>query len=379
MLSPRTSCSTISADPVPSPPASSSPAQGPSLFRRFILPGLFVAALFVALYMRRADPDLAPQTIVISGQTMGTTYAIKIVIEGPTDTIKPKLEAAITTTLEQVNDEMSTYRPRSALSTFNDHQSTEPMVVPTSLSDIVQLAQRIHRQSHGAFDITVGPLVDAWGFGPDGKSTPPDAAQLAELRRFVGSDKISVKAGALTKRDPRARVDLSAIAKGHGVDRVAQAIDAVGPTRYLVEIGGEVRVKGTNEAGVPGRIGIEPPTAGVRSVRDVVQLQNQSMATSGDYRNYYEKNGQRISHTIDPRTGHPITHRLASVSVIDDDCAKADGWATALNVLGPQEGPKVARAESIDALFIIREPDGRFTEILVGDFAQARLGTRGSR
>lgn len=353
-------------------------AGAPGVFRRFVLPGLFVAALFVALFLRRPDPqeETAPVQ-VIHGMTMGTTYSVKLV-GGAGASTEAEVEAAVSAELEAVNAEMSTYRPESALSKFNAHVATTPYLVPIALGEVVEVARQISEQSGGAFDVTVGPLVDAWGFGPSGVGEPPSDATLEALAAHVGYEKLAVGKSALTKADPALRVDLSAIAKGHGVDRVADRLDALGATRYMVEIGGEIRVLGQSPANRPWRVGIEVPQVDSRRVGDVLEVSSGAVATSGDYRNYREVEGKRISHTIDPRTRRPIDHTLASVTVVHATCAWADGWATALNVLGPVEGPALAKKAGLDVLFIVRAADGSFSELETGEFAKHRVKQPGS-
>ena len=336
--------------------------EGPSPIRRFVLPALFVIALFVALFMRRPGPVEAHK---LSGPTMGTTWNVTVV--APLDAEeRAELQQIIAGALEAVNASMSTYKADSALSTFNRHQGTGPVDIPPDLLTVVSEAQRISEWSGGAFDATVGPLVRAWGFGPDTPGEPPDEATLGELRERVGYAKLTIDPArsTLAKRQPDVDVDLSAIAKGFGTDQVARALEAAGHDRYMVEVGGEVRARGTNIEGTPWRIGVEKPSSDLgRAVYEVVPLQDLAMATSGDYRNYRETaDGKRFSHTIDPRTGRPIEHRLASVTVLHPSCMTADAMATALNVLGPEAGYALAEREKVAAFFLVRKADGTFEE-----------------
>jgi len=205
--------------------------------------------------------------------------------------------------------------------------------------------------------------VDAWGFGPEPAAAPPDEATIERLLEDHGYTHLELDAGDLTVRkdNPRLRCDLSAIAKGYAVDRVALRVEKLGLRDFMVEIGGEVRVAGRNAEGQAWRIGVERPDGGGRPWA-AVALTDGAMATSGDYRNYYERDGVRISHTIDPRTGRPITHALASVSVIHPSCMTADALATALNVLGPGEGRELVEREGLAALFLVRTDDGGLDE-----------------
>ncbi|MCA9538217.1 MAG: FAD:protein FMN transferase [Myxococcales bacterium] len=355
------------------PPAA---GEGPGAFRRFVLPALFVVGLFFALYLRRPDnePPAARTVTAFRGATMGTTYTVKIAGPALSPADENALGAAIDAELEAVNDQMSTWRKTSELSRLNQSESTDPQPASEALRLVIAEALRINKLSGGAFDITVGPLVNAWGFGPGGEHTPPDEATLSGLRARVGPDKLSFDDATGTVRKARADVyvDLSAIAKGHGVDRVAAVLEHRGHGDFLVEIGGEVRVAGKNGDGQTWRVGIEKPDENARDIQEIIALDGGALATSGDYRNFYEKDGVRLSHTIDPRTGRPIAHRLASVSVIAPTCMTADGLATALNVLGPDEGLALAEQQGLAALFIVRETDGRFTERATAPFAALR-------
>ncbi|MCB9522792.1 MAG: FAD:protein FMN transferase [Myxococcales bacterium] len=349
----------------PPPPDGTSPL-GPltvkHLSRRFLPPLLFVGALFAFQYHRGQQIEAAGGgrgELALQGETMGTTWSVKVVGEGLDEA---GLRATIQGELDAVVAAMSTYEPTSELSKLNARAETTPTTISPALRTVLALALQISAASDGAFDVTVGPLVNAWGFGPQKRGTPPDAATHASLRERVGWQKLALDAaaGTLAKAHPQTYVDLSAIAKGYGVDRVALALEAKGHDRYLVEVGGELRVRGHNAHGAPWRLGVEAPLEDRRAVQAVVPLTAGAMATSGDYRNFYEQDGQRISHTIDPRKGAPITHRLASVSVVAADCATADGWATALNVLGPDEGFAKAQALGLAAYFLVRRPDGDF-------------------
>lgn len=305
--------------------------------------------------------DLVGTTL--AGETMGTTYIIRLVEipEGETGT---KLKRAVDDALEGVNDQMSTYRPDSELSRFNASDSTDWFPVSTETATVVAEAQRVSHESNGAFDATVMPLVNLWSFGPEGRSNAvPSDEELAERRSHVGYEKLEVRLDppALRKTDPRMSVDLSAIAKGYGVDVVAELLDKRGVSAYMVEIGGEVRTKGPKPDGDLWHIGIERPVANQRSVETIVDLEDDAMATSGDYRNYFEAGGKRYSHTIDPRTGRPIEHTLVSASVFAPTCMTADAYATTVMVLGPGEGYDWLVEREVPALLIVKVGD-RFVE-----------------
>ncbi len=291
---------------------------------------------------------------------MGTTYTIKVVTKGPQAESSLKQEDVrrlIEERLTEVNDKMSTYLPSSELSRFNSSRSTEPFPVSAETLQVFEEAQRISAATGGAFDVTVGSLVNLWGFGPKAKPAAiPSSSEIEGLRAKIGWGKIEVDAVRSTIRKSESEIycDLSAIAKGYAVDRVAESLTALGVGDYMVEVGGEVRTRGRNAEGEPWRIAIERPDMTQRAFQEVVPLSGMAMATSGDYRNFYERDGVRFSHTIDPRTGRPIQHRLASVSVIDPACIRADGYATALMVLGEDEGFELAKEQGLAALFLVR-------------------------
>lgn len=303
---------------------------------------------------------------VLRGPTMGTTYSVVLAGEGLDPSVLVRLQEAIDAELAAVNAEMSTYLEDSELSRFNRSPANQGFSASPHLLEIVAQAKQVSEQSGGAFDVTVGPLVDAWGFGPGDPSERHELteAELAGLRAVVGDDKLEVDraGGQLRKTAGGLRVDLSAIAKGHGCDRVAAVIEAAGFTRYMVEIGGEVWARGDGPSGSGWKVGIERPTgdaAGSRVVQSIIRVRDVGLATSGDYRNYWERDGVRYSHTIDPRTGRPITHTLASVTVIHpESAALADAWATALNVLGPDEAPALAERLGLAAYFMVRTEGG---------------------
>ncbi len=311
----------------------------------------------------RVDPG--PKEYLLSGPTMGTTYNIKVV-GAPPDGTHEAIEAA----LEAVNRAMSTYREDSELSRFNRHNTPEPFPLSEDTAAVFRIALQVSEKTGGAFDVTVGPLVNAWGFGPDEEREPPTEAELQALKERVGYRHLTLEDGpALSKARTDLYCDLSAVAKGYGADKVAEVLDAQGIQHYMAEVGGEVRAKGLNLGGQPWRIGIEKPVPDERAVQHVVPLQNMAMATSGDYRNFRVQDGQRLSHTIDPRTGRPIKHGLASVTVLHEQCVWADAYATALMVLGPEEGHRFAENQGIAAYFLIHAPEG-FTEKTTAAFVQ---------
>jgi thiamine biosynthesis lipoprotein len=292
---------------------------------------------------------------------MGTTFTVKVAGAALLQPERARIQDAIEGQLALVNELMSTYLPSSELSRFNQWRSSEPFHLSAETLEVFEVARRVGSLSGGAFDVTVGPLVNAWGFGPPGKPAhPPSSRELDELKARVGWDKIVLEEArsAIRKTRPDVYCDLSAVAKGYGVDRVSEALSGLGYVEHMVEVGGEVRARGHNAEGQPWRIGVEKPLEGGRAVQRTLPLENLAMATSGDYRNYYEEGGQRISHEIDPRTGRPIGNRLASVTVITERCVEADAFATALIVLGEDEGYRLAIEQNLATLFLVREADG---------------------
>lgn len=297
--------------------------------------------------------DHAPEIIKISGSKMGTTYHVTIVADQPAPA---DLAEQIDQVLSAVDQSMSTYKSQSELSQFNRLPVGEQVKASDQLWAVLQTSEKVWEQSSGAFDPTIGPVVDLWGFGPVATqdSIPADqdiAAALAD----AGYQHLQLdsSAQAISKQKAIA-LDLSAVAKGYAVDQVAELLEMLALPDYLIEVGGEMRLSGSNPEGNPWRVAIELPSL-MPQVQEVVELNNGAVATSGDYRNYFEKEGVRYSHTIDPRNGKPIIHSLASVTVIADRCADADAWATALMVLGEEEGMAIANQFSIPAYMLIRE------------------------
>lgn len=345
------------------------PVRPPNRVR--LAAALVVAIACVVLLMKMRSGNTpangSDNVYLLAGETMGTTYNVKVVLPpGSKSDAVDKAKTAVDAALEKVNALMSTWRPDSELSRFNQFSETTPFKVSPETIEVFELSQAVSEASSGTFDITVGPLVNAWGFGPDDRTlTGPSEAELAALRERVGYRNLTIDPAALTLRKARPDIycDLSAVAKGYGVDCVAKTLEGLGLHDYMVEVGGEVRTRGTKN-GASWRIAIERPLIGGRDIERVVAMPvaGLSMATSGDYRNYYEVDGVRLSHTIDPRTGRPITHNLASASVLCATCAEADAYATALMVLGPDEGFALACKLDLAALLIIREAPDQFVE-----------------
>jgi len=333
-------------------------------------PAALLLAAFFIVGCQKAPKD---QVEAYNGLTMGTTFSVKWVTErsGTKADVGPR----ITRLLAEINASMSTYIPDSELSLFNKSASTEFQTVSASLASVLQLSRTVSERSQGAFDVTVGPLVNLWGFGPDGRIVKaPTAEEIEAQRQKVGFSKLELNSEGLLlrKSHPELYVDLSAIAKGYAVDRVAQLLEQNGFTAYLVEIGGELRARGLKPDGSSWKVAIESPVDGQRSIQRIIEVDGVGIATSGDYRNYFEENGIRFSHTIDPQTGAPVTHRLASVTVLASSCAEADATATAISVLGPEKGYQYAVDHGVEALFITKS-DAGFEESMTPGFEKYLL------
>jgi thiamine biosynthesis lipoprotein len=297
------------------------------------------------------------ETIYLSGQTMGTTWSVAMLPNlGGTDTAA--LERLLQERLDQINRLMSTYDPQSELSRFSDQASTDWFGISEETAQVIELSLDISRLSGGAFDISVGPLVELWGFGAKVRGNKiPSEAQVSESLAQVGYEKIRLRRhpAAISKQIPGLRIDLSAVAKGYAVDALAEILGQQGISNYLVEIGGELRISGHRGDGAPWRIAIEKPLDGVREVATIFPLTDTALATSGNYRNFYLEDGQRYSHTIDPVSGKPARHKLASVTVLAQNCARADALATALMVLGEEKARQLCEENQIAAYFLIHE------------------------
>lgn len=305
-----------------------------------------------------AGCEKSVEQVHLSGPTMGTTYNIKYIEQEGLATADV-LQAEIDRLLEEVNDQMSTYRKDSELSRFNQHQTSEPFTVSPQTATVVKEAMRLNGLTLGALDVTVGPLVNLWGFGPEARpDIVPTEEELAARKAYTGIQHLSLEGNALSKDIPNLYVDLSTIAKGWGVDVVANYLQSQGVQNYMVEVGGEMRLKGVNREGVGWRIAIEKPSVDERSIQEIIEPGDMAIATSGDYRNYFESDGVRYSHIIDPKTGYPIHHKVVSVTVLDASSMTADGLATGLMVLGEERGMQIANENNIAAFMIVKTDDG---------------------
>lgn len=320
--------------------------------RRRRLLAVAAGGALAALCGRAADA----RTLHLAGHSMGSTWNARIAGVPVDAALTRRTHDAVAGALDSVVARMSTFDAGSELSRLNRHRATTPIALSAELLGVLAAAQAVAAASGGAFDATVAPLVAAWGFGA-GARARGNAPNPAELAAAVDWRALQLDAarGLVRKSLPALQLDLSGIAKGHAVDRAALALEALGLERYMVEAGGEIRTRGRNAEGRPWQIAIERPDAWPQRVHRIVPLAGLSIATSGDYRNFYRQDGRRIHHEIDPVTRAPTAHALASVSVLHADCMRADAWATALFVLGPERGLARAREQRLAALFIVRD------------------------
>lgn len=300
---------------------------------------------------------------LLSGETMGSAWTVKV--SGALPMPAEELRAGIQAKFEAVNQALSTWRADSALSRFNDDDSGEWREVDPELSAVMAYALTLAEASDGAYDITVGPLVNLWGFGPDPAThRVPDAEAIARARSRVGWRKVEVdETRHRARKHAGVRVDLSSLGKGRGVDRVAEYLDAAGVSNYLIDLSGKLRARGFNSAGGAWLVAVERPVADAGTensavAQEVVTLRNSSVATAGDYRRFFESGGRHYSHIIDPRTGEPVTHRTVSATALDLTCMQADAWATVFMVMAPDQALALADAKQLKMLLIERGPPG---------------------
>ena len=321
---------------------------------------LHLGLVLLTLAFAGCDRSVRLPALELTGSAMGTTFSVTLVAPGD-EISKEGLRSRLVETLDGIENVTSTWRSNSDLSRFNADPRSGWIETSFELCDAIERALEVSRTTRGAFDITVGPLVNLWGFGPDGPiSEPPaeDALRAVLLRVGYENLRTQCETPAVEKRKDSVYVDLSGWAKGHAVDELAALLDQQGLQNYLVEVGGEVRVRGHNAQRLKWAVGVEAPLTTKRMPHAVLRVTDTSVATSGDYRNFFEHDDRRYSHTIDARTGRPVTHALAAVTVVNASAAYADAMATALLVLGPADGPARAEELGIAACFLIRDESG---------------------
>ncbi len=321
---------------------------------------LFLVALFLLVSLTACTPK--PPVYKLSGATMGTTYHITLI---PTTAISENelndLQLLIDEQLQYINQLMSTYIPDSEISNFNRAPAEQWFNVSKETLFVIDYALSVSHQTNGKFDITVSPLINLWGFGSEDFLGFPSGEAIKKAQQYVGWEALIVDIeNQQIKKEKPLTIDLSAIAKGYGVDHLVTLLDSKGIERYLVEIGGEIKVKGLNADDILWRLGIETPSLTQQKAQKIISLDNKAIATSGDYRNFFEKEGVRYSHTLDPDTGKPVIHNIASLTVIADTAMEADALATALTVLGEDKALEMGIRYNIP-IYMLLYSGGAFT------------------
>ncbi len=322
------------------------------------------ACLVSTLVLALSGCDSNPERVeVLSGPTMGSTYTIKYVFNAST----PAADAVgveVQSILDEVDRQMSTYRLDSDIARFNQSPANTCLPMPQPVLDLAQYGYELSRSSDGAFDLTLGPLLNLWGFGPQARAKHvPSAADIAKAKTQIGYQHVRVVGNQLCK-DADVQVEFNSIAAGYTVDRISERFTELNIDSYMIEVTGELIAKGRKPDGSPWRIALEQPLGdGQRVIQRVLEIDGYGINTSGDYRNYFEENGVRFSHTIDPQVGAPISHRLASVTVVDPSALHADGLGTVLLVLGPERGLAFAEERKIAAFFVMRDGEGFATQV----------------
>lgn len=328
------------------------------MMTRVLQPLLLATCLLAAALDASAQSAPGPPA-VLAGDIFGTDYRIMLPGGGP-DAERGRLQRALERVLERVDAAMSHYREDSELSRLNAASLEEWIELSRPLYEVLSISQQVAAATGGAFDVTVGGLVELWGFGPEQRPRRvPSSADLSAALAASGYRRLELHdTRPAARRMADFRLDLSGVAKGYAVDAVARHLEARGVERYLVDIGGDLRAGGGPGDRRPWRVGVQRPDAGPGQVQETVPLADMALATSGDYRNYFAAGGRRYSHIIDPRDGRPIRHALASVTVLHPSAAWADAYATALMVLGPEAAMAAAERRALKALLIIREDAG---------------------
>jgi len=325
-----------------------------------------VFLILLCLIGTGCQKPIALNEYTFRGSSMGTTFLVKIAAEKMSEQQQKKIYQTIRTKLSDINNKMSTYLDSSEISHLNRFKKTIPLRLSAETLTVMAEAQLISRLTQGALDITINPLVNAWGFGPEPHpSKIPTAQEISQLKSKIGWEKLELdfSTSTIRKLDPEISCDLSAIAKGYAVDQLSDTLLRLNFLQHMVELGGEVKASGHNASSQTWKIAIEKPSTLGEGIQRILPLSSLAMATSGDYRNFYDVKGVRFSHTIDPRNGRPVDHSVVSVSVVDPSCMRADGYATALLVLGETKGYQLATEQDLAVLFLIRTAQGSFREI----------------
>lgn len=340
------------------------------------LPPVLFLFLILNLHGCGSETD-QKQLVTLRGTTMGTTYSVSIK-HHDAESLEQAIHKEIETILDTVNLEMSNWDKSSSISKFNYLKKTDPISITDSLAKILSEANKVHDQSDGAFDITLMPLTDIWGFGRKNVKKVPSEQEIETALNSVGQKSLLVldqKRLTLRKKIDDASVDLSGIAKGFAIDQISDSLKAKGISDFLVEIGGDLYASGEKGPKSPWVIGIEKPDQRLGEVNVILRITNKAVATSGDYRNFFEKDNRRYSHIIDPKTGRPISHQTASVTVLADNAMNADAWATAMMVLGAKKGLVIAEKNNL-AVFFISRKGGNFNSVSSKHFKDAVLNSK---
>ncbi len=338
--------------------------------KRLVFSLALLALIFSAVFLNFRYRQAA--FLAVDGFTQGTTYHIvlkqplRLLLKGRLPVTKEEIDSL----LHRFDLSLSSYVPASVISRINRNDPT--VCTDTFFNVCFRASERIWRETDGAFDITVGPLVDAWGFGPEGPE-PVDSTIIDSLRQFVGMEKVKLEGDRVIKSDPRIRLDVNAIAQGYSVDVVGAYLEKKGIRSYLVEIGGELKARGRKGPGNPWKVGVDKPVDNNnipgQNLQVVLKLHNKALATSGNYRKFYEKNGVKYGHEIDPHTGYPARNRLLSVTVLTDECILADGYATAFMVMGLEKSKAfVESRDDLDAYFVYSDDQGNFRTLYTKGF-----------
>ncbi|MGY4523271.1 FAD:protein FMN transferase [Pseudomonas sp. TE21394] len=313
------------------------------------------ALLFILMLLTACNQGPALERL--GGPTMGSSYSIQYVRE-PGGPAPAQVQAAVETILQGIDQHYSTYRSDSTVSQFNQLPANQCQTLPADMLELVSLGQQLAEQSDGAFDLTVEPLLDLWGFGPQARHMQvPAPRALARARQRVGYQHLHIQGQALCKDAP-VQLDFNSIAAGHAVDLIATRLQAMGVASFVAEVTGELKAVGRKPDGSPWRIALELPREDRQIARQVIPLDGLSVSTSGDYRHYFEDNGRRYSHTFDARLGRPVQHDLAAVTVLDASALRADGYSTLLLILGPQRGWDFAITHGLPAVLVTRAEGG---------------------
>jgi thiamine biosynthesis lipoprotein len=327
-----------------------------------------VAILICMLAAASSALVTAEELSSFSGDTMGTRYRVTVVGQ-----VKPELQSKVDARLAKINSLMSTYDPDSELSRFNQSRNRDWFEVSNETARVVEFALQVAEKTDGAFDPAVGPAVNLWGFGPEGRrKKPPTDAEVEKVRQLIGCQNLEVRDAplALRKLKHELYLDLSAVAKGYAVDEISELLADQGIDSYLVVIGGEIRACGMKPEGNKWKIGIEEPDQAGKPAQRSVPLVDMAISTSGDWRNSFQHDRVRYSHVIDPRTAKPVAHKLASVTVFAKSSMEADAWSTALMVMGDEQGIEWCDTNDVAAIFFIRNDKG-LTEVRPSEAAKA--------